>query len=265
MGTMYSLRGISVIVTGLSNPYPPCQPLISKGAVETALNIMAGKNFTCGDVFFSGHTIYMTCMALVWQDYTPNRILKAWVWIATCGGYLVIICTHFHYTLDVLYGAALTASVWRFYHHIIKLRQFVEEWAFLAWFEQDAYAFFLRHQIRPQQAPGGRRDSRLVLPQRFKFIPTSAYYAVNFEEDARILIPEGSSLSKIDEHLEEEDEFGIELEFRKPLFTTATQIISRSNSLATNTTKTSGESNRETNREPDPTVVINVSAEEVKR
>lgn len=106
---------------------------------------------TCADVFFSGHASNLTLMALIWHSSSHKKgtslttmdpygdifcsgiplhtsdykstlrcsFAKILVWTAAITGYVIIIATRFHYTLDVLLGIFLTCLVWSLYHHYL--------------------------------------------------------------------------------------------------------------------------------------------------
>ena len=42
--------------------------------------------------------------------------MKVFMWVFCSVGFIVIIATKFHYTVDVFLGAVITIFVWKFYH-----------------------------------------------------------------------------------------------------------------------------------------------------
>jgi sphingomyelin synthase-related protein 1 len=111
---------------------------------------------TCADVMYSGHTVNITLCAMTWHTYSHvvpltkfdpicalrygrsltdtdlphvrNEIgealrwtsLKIVIWSVASIGYILIIATHFHYTLDVFIGAVLAIVVFKFYLSFVR-------------------------------------------------------------------------------------------------------------------------------------------------
>jgi len=160
---MFAFRGITIGATMLPNPTIGCVPPALSNAGVEALKIMFGLASTCADVFFSGHTTTGTLMALMWwqysdvvplatfncgqrckraSEYTGCTPVKAVVWAFAVAGFIVIIWTRFHYSIDVLIGLVLSTVVWRLYHHSIDeiYEPSHTSWfyEFLRWFEHHA-------------------------------------------------------------------------------------------------------------------------------
>lgn len=60
------------------------------------------------------------------------------VWLFTIAGYLFIIATRFHYTVDVFLGFLLSSLTWKCYHYYIKTlaeRRSIIITRFFLWFE----------------------------------------------------------------------------------------------------------------------------------
>ncbi|CAF3824647.1 unnamed protein product [Rotaria magnacalcarata] len=95
-----------------------------------AFYIMFFIHTTCGDVLFSVHTITCMTQKIVssgssWfypkldstGDPLSFYITTLLVWIFTIIGYLFIIATRFHYTVDVFLGFLLANLTWQIYHY----------------------------------------------------------------------------------------------------------------------------------------------------
>ncbi|KAL0476560.1 Sgms2 [Acrasis kona] len=145
-GTCFLLRALSICITILPNPHPHCVPMIHPNIFVAGLMIVFGSNGTCYDVFFSGHAAAMMILSLFWQKYTHDRPLQIVMWIMSSVGWLVLIATRFHYTVDVLYGCLIGFCMWQFYHtiliHKIDAKVEVAFWwpcirGFMEWFESD--------------------------------------------------------------------------------------------------------------------------------
>lgn len=46
--------------------------------------------------------------------------IKIAIWIIVSAGYVVIVATRFHYSVDVFLGVTLAVLVWKFYHEFIR-------------------------------------------------------------------------------------------------------------------------------------------------
>jgi hypothetical protein len=109
-GFIYVFRGISLVVTTLPSPLVAyCQ------VSRITINGTAGERFgylfqmiggsinPCTDQIFSGHTSAMMSCVMVWQLHSRMRLVYTWILYALAlTGMLLIIMTHFHYTIDVL-------------------------------------------------------------------------------------------------------------------------------------------------------------------
>jgi len=137
----YLGRALSVPMTLLPNPDPDCHPLLHESFPLSVVLVPFGGTITCSDVFYSGHTIPITCAILVWWDYMRYNALR-WLGILVSGiALLGIIATHFHYTVDVFYGVLVTFSVWRLYHFGLCCPSVFEHFSLFRWWESDgAYA-----------------------------------------------------------------------------------------------------------------------------
>ena len=145
---MFSLTQPSFFLSSSFPPFPlsPSSP--------SALLIVAWQRVTCADVLYSGHTINLTLCALIWDEYSHEKdalvidhdtewdlfetccrnrplvnragylmrptFMKVFMWVFTMVGFIVIIATKFHYTVDVFLGAVITIFVWKFYHSHIR-------------------------------------------------------------------------------------------------------------------------------------------------
>lgn len=146
-GTMFILRSVTIVVTLLPNPYKMCvlHPERTESFIAEGLKVMGGSRYTCGDVMYSGHSVNMTIMNLVWQEYYPASwrsaaLVRSLWWMINIGGLLMCVTTHFHYTVDVIIGSVLACLFWALYHRIIrypKLLAYEDGFigAFLYWYE----------------------------------------------------------------------------------------------------------------------------------
>ncbi|XP_063445713.1 sphingomyelin synthase-related protein 1-like [Mytilus trossulus] len=129
--SIFLFRSICVIVTSLPMPQENfnCEKLVFKNGWERfsrALEIYSGMGMkvsglkTCGDYMFSGHTVTITTLILLINEYTPKRwiFLHILVWIVGLSGIIFILAGHGHYTLDVIVAFYITSRLFQ-YHHIL--------------------------------------------------------------------------------------------------------------------------------------------------
>ena len=133
----YAGRAVSVPMALLPNPDPDCVPQLFDSLTLSVLLVPFGGAITCSDVFYSGHTIPITCAMLVWWDYMRESRLR-YLGLAICTiSIFGIIATHFHYTIDVFYGFLVTLVVWRLYHFSVICPSVFEHFPVLRWWESD--------------------------------------------------------------------------------------------------------------------------------
>ena len=130
-GICFILRAITIITTVLPKSNSFCAVAAVSGTPEEnilleALKMIAGQRMACGDLLFSGHTVHLTFMGLIFTRYGVGIFGKpegveyfvalCFMWSIVCMGYLTLIATHFHYSCDVVVGVLVTATLWTAYH-----------------------------------------------------------------------------------------------------------------------------------------------------
>eukprot|EP00397_Hematodinium_sp_SG-2012_P043743 GEMP01048695.1.p1 GENE.GEMP01048695.1~~GEMP01048695.1.p1 ORF type:complete len:426 (+),score=94.61 GEMP01048695.1:404-1681(+) len=163
MGLLFLLRGMSIIATVLPNPAKECKSSVhAKGAGDEndwnifvlALCVTLGQCVTCADVLYSGHTVNFTLAALIWHTYSSLcpyshrpatcidklHLPRVFALSYALCGYIIIIKTRFHYSVDVWIGFWMTYFVWSYYHEAIKASPFHRHclMRFLTWLEKHA-------------------------------------------------------------------------------------------------------------------------------
>lgn len=103
-GTVWLLRAFSIVLTVLPNPLEQCKAILHPNPFVAAWLLVFDINHTCADVFFSGHAVGITLFVLFWQRYTKHWFFKIIMWILWVAGCFLIIATHYHYTIDVIFG-----------------------------------------------------------------------------------------------------------------------------------------------------------------
>ena len=115
---MLILRTLTLNVTALPNPNPLCvdesmSQISYFGAGGTVAQIMGSfPSKTCGNLMFSGHTMFLTIFMLfeTMHGLIPRKL--AFLSIAkTIAGYHSIIACRSHYTIDVVLAIMITNMV----------------------------------------------------------------------------------------------------------------------------------------------------------
>jgi hypothetical protein len=165
---LFLMRAVSISVTILDPPPNDCVTNIEYSVAVEGFLVMFGIHHTCADLVFSGHTVHLTILALIWQYYSDgsewkwlsryNVDIDRWqcltgdrwrgesgtcnltiflVWFWAVSAYVLILCTRFHYSLDVFVGLILAIFVFKHYHHYIETvgqrRGIISR--FFCWFE----------------------------------------------------------------------------------------------------------------------------------
>ncbi|GLD93443.1 hypothetical protein PINS_up002035 [Pythium insidiosum] len=139
------MRACCVTATSLPDASPLCisqfesgkglyksMPMFPK-AFFRAFKVLTrpSQHITCGDMIFSGHSVFLMLCAMIVRTYcveselnTPFTrrfpyvlwMLRYFVYAGAAGGIFAIIGTRLHYTLDVLIAMYITTQVWLTYH-----------------------------------------------------------------------------------------------------------------------------------------------------
>eukprot|EP01103_Thecamoeba_quadrilineata_P015090 TRINITY_DN4661_c0_g1_i1.p1 TRINITY_DN4661_c0_g1~~TRINITY_DN4661_c0_g1_i1.p1 ORF type:complete len:313 (-),score=19.83 TRINITY_DN4661_c0_g1_i1:187-1125(-) len=91
---------------------------------------------TCGDLMYSGHTVYFTLLALSWSHYGVYWYEK-YMWIPLGTSILSLVATRVHYLNDVLIAFYLTILVWYLYHLVATTPVLRKKYRIIAWLERD--------------------------------------------------------------------------------------------------------------------------------
>ncbi|KDO21551.1 hypothetical protein SPRG_13362 [Saprolegnia parasitica CBS 223.65] len=166
------LRGFCVAVTSLPDASPQCisqfetakgayksQPIFPK-AVYRALKVLLrpSHHITCGDMVFSGHTVFLILCAMIVTTYcntdelnTPFTrkhwwtlpLVKYSVWTGSFLGVFAIVGTRLHYTLDVLIAIYVTIQTWHTYHWLAADNRY--NIRLISWLEHDHEVHSIDH------------------------------------------------------------------------------------------------------------------------
>jgi len=193
LGTLFILRSFAILSTLLPNPLDSCEdPKLGDYPWIEGLKVLAGQVVTCADVMYSGHTVNITLCGLDWHLYShavpltqfdplyarnpcltgtaPPVMCKTGVmlrmttakvlaWVVVGVGYIIIIGTHFHYTLDVFIGALLSIFVFKYYITYARAAHLCDNTLnrIVVWLEHEAedlieYRTELPHMMEHQKA-----------------------------------------------------------------------------------------------------------------
>jgi hypothetical protein len=155
MGFVYILRFITMSVTILPNPYKKCESTdIHENIFIGALKVVIHKRTTCGDVLFSGHASAMTLFVMTFHEYASSSFrfnptpLVVCVWVLGIMGWIIIISSRFHYTIDVLIAVLVTVTSFKIYHELARS----DTYHLLEWYESSDHDVLLL----------GRNDEEII-------------------------------------------------------------------------------------------------------
>jgi hypothetical protein len=134
---MNSLRTLCILLTVLTNPSLECQSKPISNLFLDAFAIFTVQRETCGDVFFSGHSVGYTLSCLMWLTYRRRRFSGTYGRIlttchnllTTCYILFIMIClitliiTRFHYSIEVFVGTFLTIIIWQKIHWLLEINE----------------------------------------------------------------------------------------------------------------------------------------------
>lgn len=116
--TIHIIRGVTLFVTTLPNPYNSiCVNTDGKSVFLVALKVSFRLAVTCSDIVVSGHSATTLSALFLILLYTKfHKAIKiAFVLYVGVVDFL-IISSRFHYTVDVVLGAIISTSVYVAYH-----------------------------------------------------------------------------------------------------------------------------------------------------
>jgi hypothetical protein len=112
--------------------YKPPDSLLSF-VIET---VYRPEFVTCGDLMYSGHTVYFTLLGLLWSHYGTYSFEKL-AWIPIGLSILSLIATRVHYLNDVIIAFYLTILVWYMYHILASEPSLRKRYSLIWWLEKD--------------------------------------------------------------------------------------------------------------------------------
>ncbi|KAJ3180373.1 hypothetical protein HDU85_004078 [Gaertneriomyces sp. JEL0708] len=139
LGSLYLFRSPVIVLTLLPQPNRECEVGYKDNIGLDAIYLMGQTRQSCGDVFYSGHTLLFTLSPLFWYYYTvyrhPNRpfykslssslsiVVSVLAALVSIFGALLLIITQRHYTIDVLFGFILAVGSFVMYHWLVSISE----------------------------------------------------------------------------------------------------------------------------------------------
>ncbi|KAI9148503.1 hypothetical protein H9P43_010197 [Blastocladiella emersonii ATCC 22665] len=127
-GTVYLLRAPTVLMTILPNPYLTCDARPDPNLFWDAFLLFTQTRFSCGDVFFSGHSIFFTMVARLYLMYSDNYLLRVFAVLFTALALYSLIFTTYHYSIDVVFAFCIVVTLFSIYHWIAKGKMGRNRW-----------------------------------------------------------------------------------------------------------------------------------------
>lgn len=136
---LYTMRAICLAVTHIptsyDNNYSKCiKPDHNATALSVlrqcmlhvykmGLQIRENGKLLCGDLLFSGHTIFVSTTTFYLNHYTPHSVWPLrWFLILMCiGGMICLSLSRTHYSVDVLIAYWLSSFLFSIYHSFVLL------------------------------------------------------------------------------------------------------------------------------------------------
>lgn len=111
-------RAMSFLMTGLPGPNYHCRPWSPVYVPPLNLHDIILRNdmlYSCGDLVFSSHTIFMTLCGLIYQKYGQKNKLKAAFWAFILLFCFLVVSARKHYSLDVFMACYTVPLIWMTY------------------------------------------------------------------------------------------------------------------------------------------------------
>lgn len=121
-GIVFLVRAITLSLTRFPRPDIHCEPVQNISILLGAFRVMTGFVTTCSDCMFSGHAAGLVLFALFWRDYTDDSPrIKSLVSSIAAVCMILLVATHFHYSVDTFVGACVGYSAYFIMHTLISV------------------------------------------------------------------------------------------------------------------------------------------------
>ncbi|KNE61799.1 hypothetical protein AMAG_07081 [Allomyces macrogynus ATCC 38327] len=119
-GAAYLLRAPTVLMTVLPNPLLECESRPHPNLVLDALMLFTQSRSSCGDVFFSGHSIFFLLQARLWLQYSRNPVLRMLAVAVAIFSLASLIFSGYHYSIDVFMATLIVSTLYSLYHWTVQ-------------------------------------------------------------------------------------------------------------------------------------------------
>jgi hypothetical protein len=139
-------RSTTLVATNYPDPSPMCKNFIPAEGINAFLvqSFYKENMVTCGDLMYSGHTIYFTLQGLIWSYYSKYRI-ESMMWIVIFFSMMSLVTTHVHYLADVMISFYMSILVWYVYHIIATRPEVRKDSPIIYWLEKDIALYEDKH------------------------------------------------------------------------------------------------------------------------
>ena len=120
-GCVELLRGFTIVMTVLPNPFQNCRPVHFGNVFSDAFDMLVGRRISCGDVFYSGHAAIYTLLAALWVRFVnPGSMRTIFLcFVSLCTAFLIF--SSYHYTVDVFIAVLISSTAWVMFHFFIEI------------------------------------------------------------------------------------------------------------------------------------------------
>ncbi|KAJ3368419.1 hypothetical protein GGF31_006380 [Allomyces arbusculus] len=134
-GTLLLFRSLTIISTTLPDPQKKCAEKLPVEDIFAPVNPL--MPVTCGDMMFSGHTVMLTILAMIWTDYGPQIAwVRRGIWTIAALGMLSLLAMRYHYTIDIMIALYITQRGWRWYGYLAANQHLREQEPIVAFLER---------------------------------------------------------------------------------------------------------------------------------
>jgi len=131
-------RCTTLVATSYPDPSRSCRTYNAPSTISGFLleSVYRPEFLTCGDLMYSGHTVYFTLLALMWSYYRVYNFEQL-VWIPIGLSLLILVATRLHYLNDIIIAFYLTILVWYCYHLVATEPSLRKHSRLISWLERD--------------------------------------------------------------------------------------------------------------------------------
>ncbi|KAJ3359789.1 sphingomyelin synthase [Allomyces javanicus] len=119
-GAAYFLRAPTVLMTVLPNPLLECESRPHPNLVLDAFMLFTQSRSSCGDVFFSGHSIFFILQARLWLQYSRHPVLRMLAVAVAIFSLASLIFSGYHYSIDVFMATLIVSTLYSLYHWTVQ-------------------------------------------------------------------------------------------------------------------------------------------------